>query len=88
MTWVSEWVQSFENLNGTDKKENPKTLVTEVTWKYSIEYIKIKLLNKNNKFKNNKNCQVTWVSEWVQSFENLNGTKKKENPKTLVTEVT
>jgi hypothetical protein len=55
---VSEWVQSFENLNETNKKENPKTLPTEVTWKYYIEYIKIKLLNKNNKFKNNKNCQV------------------------------
>ena len=56
MTWVSEWVQSFENLNGTNIKENPKTLVTEVTWKYSIDYIKIKLLNKNNKLRI-RNCQ-------------------------------
>ena len=52
----------LKKINVTKKKENPKTLSTEVTWKYyieySIEYIKIKLLNKNNKFKNNNNCQV------------------------------
>jgi len=62
-----EWPPSFENLNETKKNENPKPPYTFYTWKYYIEYskeyIKIKLLNKNNKFKNNNSSVISVVSD-------------------------